>query len=268
MLRTSRMLYWIFPVLIAVLLLIGCSSDDGDAPPVKQYSAAEVSEMIVLPQEEKDQILDGLLTAGMDTIAAMDTVLVLFLEDPAVAYGEVGSQGIAIAYKNGMVGGIFTDPLDDPGEEPGFLNQDLPLPGTAQANDQKSTAKRAIFLNPHYADRVVYADRIIAYYNNNLPRAGYSELEIYKSEEVTLKKYTELSDHRIVHIYSHGWAWPTRSNIQEVYLMTGEDFNDNTYDEYWDDIQNGDVPLVKVRGIGSKFFVTPSFIFQHNDFNS
>lgn len=59
--------------------------------------------------------------SGQGTFVAMDSVLVLFLADPACDGGEVGPRAIAISYRNGMVG--------------------------------------CIFLNPHYHERKVHADR-------------------------------------------------------------------------------------------------------------
>ena len=252
---------------MTALILVGCSGEDGTTPREPAFSPEQIQEMIVLPQEEKDEVLVDLLTTGMDTTAAMDSVLVLFLEDPNVEYGEVGAQGIAISYKGGMVGGIFINPEDNPEVDPDTLWVQESAPISPPSSMQKATPKKAIFLNPHYDDRVSFADRIIQGYGIRLSPAGYDSLEIFKNSEVTLKKFTELSGHRIVHIYSHGWAWPSKTNIQEVYLMSGETWSIETHLDYWEEIEDGDVPLVKIHDGISQFFVSPDFISNHNSLN-
>ena len=263
-LRFSR---WITPTLLAVVLIFaGCSSDDTPANPrTPAFTAAEIYEQIIAPQEENDQVLGDLLIAGLDTFAAMDSVLVLFLENPAVDWGQVGSQGIAVSYKNGMVGGIFLDSQDHPDIDVDFPEKVQPDRQASQPGQAKATPKKAIFLNPHYADRVVYADRLIEMYENRLEPAEYDELEVYLGSEATLEMFTELTGHRIVHIYSHGWAWPNETDIQEVYLMSGEAWSAAAYDQYYQEIEDGKIPLVRYHGQGDVFFVSPAFIYQHNN---
>ena len=267
--RTFNLIRWIFPVFMAVLIIVGCSSEDSTdpAPRTPTYTSEQIQEMIITPQEEMDVVLVDLLTTGMDTTAAMESVLALFLEDPNVEWGEVGKQGIAISYQGGMVGGIFLDPEDDPEVDVEIPEAGSPGPTLPPSYGRKATPKKAIFLNPHYDDRVEFADAIISNYQNKLGPAGYDSLEIYKNSEVTLEKFTELSGHRIVHIYSHGWAWPSKTNIQEVYLMSGETYSADTHLEYWEEIEDGDVPLVKIHDGVMQFFVSPDFIEKHNSLN-
>lgn len=262
--RFSR---WGFPALFSVVLLfVGCSGEDGTSTPrTPAFTAAEIYEQIITPQEENDQVLDDLLTAGMDTSAAMDSVLVLFLENPAVDWGRAGSQGIAVSYKNGMVGGIFLNSQDHPEIDVDFPEQVQPDRPARQPEQAKATPRKAIFLNPHYADRVVYADRLIGMYQYQLEGAEYDELEVYTGSEATLEMFTELTGHRIVHIYSHGWAWPDKTDIQEVYLMSGEAWSAAAYDRYYQEIEDGKIPLVRYHEQGDVFFVSPAFIYQHNN---
>jgi len=77
MLTTSRFSRSLIPVLLLlVLAFVGCSSEDSTTPPpaTPDQTAEEIIEMIIEPQEENDQVLADLLTAGMDTMAAMDSV--------------------------------------------------------------------------------------------------------------------------------------------------------------------------------------------------
>ena len=46
-----------------------------------------------------------------------------------------------------------------------------------------------------------------------------------------LEFFTQLSGYGIIHIYSHGMAWPDDEHIQEVYVMTGEPVKDDITEE-------------------------------------
>lgn len=260
--RISR---WILPSLIMVLVVFGCSSEDTvTEPSTPAFSGEEIQEMIVLPQEEKDEVLVGLLTSGVDTTAAMDSVRVLFLQDENVEWAEVGPQGIAVAYKNGLMGGIFLDPKDNAES----LNSTYCVqPGQAVSRSKSSgekTDKNAIFLNPSYFEREQWADQIMDNYGEHLEGAGYSPLEVYLNDEVSLAVLKELTGHRIVHFYSHGWAWPNENDISQVYLMTGQDYHVGLYAVHWRDIDEGDVTSVKISNGSTKYFVTPDYIQRHN----
>ena len=254
--------------LVSALFLAACSSDDGPAAPDREpaYTAEEVEAMIVQPQTDRKTVLDDLIGGGMSQMAAADSVVQLFLADPNVATAEADSHGIGVLYANGMVGGIVWDPQDAP-EQPGpeLLRHDTPLGATAAG---KATPKEAVFLNSHYSDRTAYADPIRDNYGNLLEDAGYGVLNVFLDDDVTLEQYTQLGGHRIVHIYSHGCAWPTKENLQEVYLLSGESFSLDTYTTYWEEVEDGKLALMLWGGEGNKFLVSPQFISKHNNFGS
>jgi|GEM_PF-3475727 len=103
---------------LVAFFFIRCGADH--APTAAKISAAaeQIRSEIVKPQEKNDQRLDTLLTR-MEPLAAMDSVLALFLKDTLVAWGKTSSQGIAIQSKNGIRGGIFLD-TDDMPDNTGF----------------------------------------------------------------------------------------------------------------------------------------------------
>jgi len=266
----SRLLHaWITVAILLAFTLGGCSSEDSASPPATpNYTPEEIQEMIIQTQDENDMVLGDLLEAGMDTVAAMDSVLVRFLEDPDVAWGEVGGQGIAVRYANGMIGGIFVDPADDPESDLEFPDPDPgpALPGKTSAADPELS--RAILLSAHYHERAQYTDAIIGAYDWRLGAAGFDTLQFYKNNEVTLDALTHLTGYRIVHFYSHGWAWPSSDNIEEVYLMTGEYWTAESHLKYWNDIENGDLPLVRIHGGTDQFFISPAFIHKYNSLSN
>jgi hypothetical protein len=103
-----------FTLIIALLLiLISCSEDNTPTQSGSNTEAEKIYEEIVKPQEENFNLFKE-LTSSMDTLAAMDSVLKVILQDTLVDWGEAGDQGIFIQYKNGIRGGILIDPLDSP----------------------------------------------------------------------------------------------------------------------------------------------------------
>lgn len=87
-------------------------------------------------------------------------------------------------------------------------------------------------------------------YTRCLPKIGFSLQAVYPNEEASVDRFTQLSGHGIIHINSHGWAWPTKWNIKEVYVLTREILNKTTSDKYKSDIKNGNliIPRVKFPG--------------------
>jgi hypothetical protein len=250
--------------LLALIVVAGCSSDDDPTAPAREpaYTAEEVAATIVEPQADRDAVLTELLEGGMNQTAALDSVVQLFLADPAVAMAEAGPAGIGVRYTSGMIGGILLDFEDEP--EVALLS--APAGHAAAAPTLKDTPMEAVFLNAHYSDRVPFADPIRDNYGNLLQDAGYGVLNVFLDEGVTLDRFTELSGRRIVHIYSHGMAWPSSADIQEVYLMSGERFSLVTYHRYWEAVEDGELPIIHVHSVDSHFFVSPRFISRHNNF--
>jgi hypothetical protein len=210
----------------------------------------------------------------MDTLAVLNQLQQFFISNPSVTTATKSSQGIAVQYSNGMRGGIFLYPQDEPGE--GSLKKGLPvgLPNSYPPKESRVNNKKAIFLNPHYWERNVYADKIIQHYNSCLPAAGYTLSDVYKNDDATLEKFSKLSGYGIIHIYSHGWAWPESKNIQDVYLLTGELADDKTSAQYQAEIKSGEIVICETHdpspfGVGLMvpiYFINEKFIASHNDF--
>ena len=253
---------------VFIMFLFGCS-EDGPTTYIPNPQVIEIYETILQPQELNAKLFED-LTTSMDTLAAMDSVLKVFLQDTLVEWGEVDEQGIAIQYKNGIRGGIFIDPLDSP-DSSGFVFKGLNKENLNPTNYQNIIpgSKKTIFLNPSYWERKKYADILINNYNNNLPKVDFEKPVIYKNEEVTIDQLTKLSNYGIIHIYSHGWAWPKSTNIVEIYLLTGETWSDETVDNYIAELFGGDVTIVYTfNDKKNHFLVSPKFIATYNNFSN
>ena len=229
-------------------------------------TAQEVSEQVVAPLDSLGELLADLLAADMDTTAAMDSVVTLFEQDPNVDWAMTGQQGVAVQFENGIRGGIFVDPEDAP------VEGDAPPNPTKMQNDAsisaaKASEPKALFLNPSNYQRRQFAEAIMTNYDRRLTPADYAPLDYFLDYDAGLNAYTHLSNYRIVHIYSHGWAWPRRTAIEEIYLMSGETWNETLYESYWQEFHSGAIPLVKELHGPDRLFVSPQFIANHNDFS-
>lgn len=127
-------------------------------------------------------------------------------------------------------------------------------------------------INPTYWERSEYAAPLIQYYLNNcFPKVGFDFPIHYLNWTGTLDIFSQLSGYGIIHIYSHGAAWPNNKNIQEVYLLTGESASDNTTKKYWNDIKSGNIFLGLTKVSNSEtanvYWISEKFIASHNDFS-
>jgi hypothetical protein len=210
---------------------------------------------------------------SMDTLTAMNKVQQYFLSNSSVSSATVGSQGITVQYTNGMRGGIFINPEDNPGDSSQIGSfPKFPQPGSTRKSLVNN--KQVIFLNPTYWERAYYANGIIATYNNAMPEVGFTLKSIYENQDATLDRFTQLSGNGIIHVYSHGLAYPDEKNIQEVYLLTGEVANLSSTIKYWSDIKNQDVAIFNVLynksltgQVFNAYLITENFIASHNNFS-
>ncbi len=255
----SRLL--ITAILCLSFLLFNCKkSDTGNEPnPITPSFTIDIIEA----QNDADDLLTELL-AVKDTASALDSLLKTFLKDSNVVEGKVNSQGIFIRYKNGIISGIMIDP-----EDGGQYNSTYKSKYISNSGIEKfsPTSKNTIFINPSYYERADWADQIISLYNTIFPKAGYSAPVLYLNEAATIARLTSLSGYGIVHIYSHGWAYPDKWNIQEVYLMTGEKVNAETDLAYENEIKNGNIPLIKTHKGDSRYYISPAFFAEKNNFS-
>ena len=133
-----------------------------------------------------------------------------------------------------------------------------------------------VLLNPSYWERSFYTDQLINQYTNRfLPRVKFSLENVYKNEEATVDRFTELDGYGIIHIYSHGWAWPKAATMTDVYLMTGEEANDYTTEKYALRMLTGDIfvanAIVDITGTDTTrknlYFINEAFVASKNDFS-
>lgn len=249
------------------LIFFSCKENDNDTWPEADKAYYE---NVISLQEMAFQDFESALQT-MDSAEAIGQLRAFFLADPSVVTAETGSQGIAVQYSNGMRGGIFLNTEDE--FETDSTQTDLRQSTSYGELPQKALVnkKKAVFLNPSYWERSGISNGVIASYNQNLPKAGFVLQNIYKSMDASVDRFTQLSDYGLIHIYSHGWAWPDKNNIQEVYVLTGEKVNEGTSWKYWDEILKGNIILAEAKVAENTrdnvYLLREQFIADHNDFS-
>jgi uncharacterized protein (TIGR02145 family) len=211
------------------------------------------------------------LSKTVDSLEAIRQVQQFFQADTMVTSATISSQGISVQYSNGMRGGIFLNPRDNPGSQQPALKPMQKAAESGQGTTSLVNNKKVILLNPSYWERSNYTDPMVANYQQKLPQPGFVLQPVYKNTEATVDRFAGLSGYGIVHIYSHGLAWPDDDDIQEIYVKTGEVANLVTSAKYWKDILKGDVSaFLSKTGAGIKenvYFLSPNFIETYNDFS-
>jgi len=208
----------------------------------------------------------------MDSLEAIKKLQQFFQADPSVTSATIGSQGIAVQYSNGMRGGVFLDPQNGSGE--GALSsgaRENTLKTSTSLNSMVNS-RNAICLFSCYWQYEDVLDVIERYYTSRLPYVGMNLTRVYQNTAVTVDRFTELSGYGLIHIDSHGWAWPKDWLILDVYVQTGELINEITAQKYWNDLITGKVimasALIAKKGIRANcFFLSPRFLASHNDFS-
>ena len=208
----------------------------------------------------------------MDSLEAIKKLQQFFLDDTTVTSATIGSQGIAVQYSNGMRGGIFLDPQN--GSAEGTLGSGSPenIVKASSSINTMVNGRKAICLFPVYWQYVDVLDVIERYYTSRLPYVGMNLTRVYQNTAVTVDRFTELSGYGLIHIDSHGWAWPKEWLILDVYLQTGELINEITAQKYFNDLITGKVlmasALIAKKGKRDNcYFLSPRFIASHNDFS-
>ena len=251
--------------LITMLAFWGCSksTDPPDNGPTEEQ--LQQLEDIQQTQLEYYADLEDLL-AEMDTAYAKDSIVAIMATDTLVEWALATSQGINIQYNIGMRGGFLLDPLRYDMEDSmrGHKGNYDEQEGMAVSGLVVPTNAGTRFLAPAFSE-FINADLFVERRGNSaFEQVGFDNFYLYANSNCFVQRFTYLSDWGIIRISSHGIAWPSKTNIQEVYLMTGEEANRETNTEYFSSIETGDVPIF-VRTGSNMYCISPAFFGMYND---
>lgn len=263
-------LRFLFLTVFAIAIGLGCSGGDKGSDNNNDDKQKELQQIenILVVQDSLGNLIDDMF-ATLDTATVKDSLVRLFEADTTnVLTVTSSSQGVSVAYKNGMRGGVLLNPLDLGGMPP--IGPTTPKAATTPAQtsfeNHRPVSKKTIFLNPSYWERQAYANPLMAQANAGFVKTGYNNFEVYLNDQCTIERFAALSGYGVVHIYSHGWAWPSEADINEVYLMTGEIATAATTAKYFADVKAGKIPIVQY-GHDNRYFISPSFVANKNSFH-
>jgi hypothetical protein len=72
----------------------------------------------------------------------------------------------------------------------------------------------------------------------------------------------------IISFNSHGYAWPDNTNIEEVYFLTGEEQFRTTTEQFYTDLIEKKVILLKRKNGQTRYYISPDFLTKYNDFSN
>jgi hypothetical protein len=257
-------------LLTITVIIFSCNKSDDDPGSGWTDDDKASYQQVISVQDEIGNDLDGWLQT-MDSLDAINQAYQAFISSENVSSATINSQGIAVQYANGMRGGLLLNPEDD---NTGLReNKSLENLSYESGNGLKSmvSQRKMILINPHYWERSYFTDQIKSIDEGNLSKVDMTLSTFYKNEEATVDRFTELSGYGIIHIYTHGWAWPKRQNITDVYLLTGEVVNEATSKKYWDELKTGNIPIVKTAYLAhhrkNVYLISKEFVTNYNDFS-
>lgn len=260
-----KQIMWILAILILVIITNSCGKEENENP--FNEEAKKNYEAVVTLQEECEDVLAG-YNSTMDSAQAVEALASWFRNQALVEWAEISSQGISVSYTNGMYGGILLNPE----------SQDSPAPAAYRANVSDTINLSGKLKNtPTYKKARVAAaaldefPNIFMYQIQNWTNM-LNEVDIScvynQNNEVKLEYLSSLESRHdgIISLNSHGMAWPSNNNIEEVYFLTGESELVNTSERYYEDLIEKRVILIRYKN-ASRYCIAPDFITKYNDFS-
>jgi len=256
----------IIEFVIVVFLLNGCTKEENPIDSGNDQFVQEIQSIIIQSQESHYANFENMLLQ-MDTVQAIDSIANLISLDENVDWVETSAQGIAILYKNGIKGGLFINPKDIGTTPLSYPRKKISSHELDRLNIENviPVYKKVVLINPHYSERMTYTEELITKYNDWFPEAGYETPIIYKGSQATLDLFASLSNFGVIHIYSHGWAWPDENTMTDVYLQTGENWTATQLLNYMEDYKTNTV-IIGASKDGSKFYISSKFLINKNNF--
>ncbi|MBE0661337.1 MAG: hypothetical protein IH597_02620 [Bacteroidales bacterium] len=262
--RNINLSTWVLALFTIIFLCNSCkkeTDDPFDAEAKKAYEA------IIALQDSSSIVLAG-FEATMDSTAAVEALALWFRGHEYVAWARIGSQGISVSYTNGMFGGIMLDPERLDTDQVGNYKQSNEPADTLLPSKNLPSYKKARCINAAMDEFY----NIDAYQFNTwkemLNSIGY-ECVYNLNDEVSLDylKHIRSRNDGIISLNSHGYVWPDRTNIQEVYFLTGEESSLHTTKQFYTDLIEQRVIMIKHKNDKIRYYIAPDFLTKYNDFS-
>lgn len=271
--------------IICVVLLLSCTKDNNDSGSFTKKQKEMQEEVINLQSKSFNSLLD--LLEDMDYEDAFDQVLEDINSDPSVDWAEINDQGIVIQYESGIRGGIYLKNIEEDDYDLDYDNDGeySSVKKSEKIADNKGSRilpskKRSLYISPDVnafkTENDVEEDMKLLFVEGYLALTDYYEVDKMLNEDANLQLFTHLNDYGIIIITSTGFRTSSdQYDTEEVYMKTGEKVNETTSSVYWNDIENGDIPLIFAskslvdEGNATQgdnyYWITSGFITKYND---
>lgn len=256
-----------------LFFIISCSSSNDPDVNNTQLTLANFEENIAL-QENTLKNAYNLLSEGKDTAFVLEDILAAMKSNTLVESASKSSKIIWVKYKNKMIGGIVLG-YDETASGPLYI-ESTKVKDNGDETLAIPISHNALFADAHYEERADYTRPIFKKISDSLSKIGYSMKLLTNTgldEKFDIDTMASLDRYGIVHLYSHGCAYPDKNNIKEVYVLTDSKFNiekSKRFDKYKDDIASGDVAVMSEQILTltkTTYAVSPGFVGKYNDFS-
>ncbi len=273
--RPFKLLSWL--AVTPLFVFTACSSSVDTPSGTSGPTDEEVGEVLSHIVGQQSYYQDGaILAASMGAAAAIDSLATLVAQDPGVDWAVNNGTGVSIRWRNGLRGIVALRLLNE-GTQSGKSVSDW-TPSPTQSSTEPAGAagqgiftvpkhRKALYLAPCYSEFSLWDDSFIKAVDGVLPKVGFSPLTVYKDEEVTLARLCGVAagDYGLIRIGSHGSPWPSVSDIQEVYVISGEIPTEASINANWEDLDQGHLAIGSYAG-GNRYFFDSHYFTANNNF--
>lgn len=254
----------------SVVCMLSCSSSSSDDNPGAPSgpTTEQIEELEAITESVGSYRAAGAaLAAVMDTAAAIDSLASLIAADPAVAWTANNGTGVNIQWASGYRGIVVLRLRngDGPGGgvgKTGAAGGEVRAgKGAVSGEYSIPSGRNSVLFAPAWSeferDDSEYADSASKY----LPMRGYGAPAVWKDEQVTLAALETMGSgaYGVVRISSHGAPWPSASDIQEVYVISGEVPTKLADSLHFQDLENGDLAIGSYAG-GNRYFIAADYL--------
>ena len=139
--------------------------------------------------------------------------------------------------------------------------------GTAPAVHTVPTGRNSILFAPTWSEFEEDDGDFVDSASKYLPMRGYGAPVVWKDEQVTLAALETMGSgaYGVVRISTHGAPWPSEKDVQEVYIITGEEPTKLADSLHIHELESGELAFGAYGG-GKRYFITADYLASRVDF--
>ena len=282
--------------LLTLLVGLSCSRDRLSPPEESQtLTTAQIAQDLTKQRAFYDQMLT--MAAQIDTTAALDSMAALISRDPDVSWATNVNTGVNVQWRSGLRGFLVlrtraqqgpADLIPWAGSSPGGEEaaEGPPVGAPARGGPRGSgaaiggaelaavpytvpTHRKTLLLAPCYNEFRVWDQSVIDAGKLRLGGAGYDSFAVYKEDQVTLERLRSIDagNYGIVRLSSHGAPFPSLTDIQDVYMLTGEVRTPAADSVNIVDLSDGRIGVTEYFG-QHLYSINADYFAKYNDFGT